>query len=196
MNRALSSVSKTKKAVAAFIVERTGIAAMEFALIAPIMILLFFGIVEGSNALAVSRRVSLAVNTLTDLASQETQLTASQTTDLFNGVEQIVGQGNITAQIRLVSVILDPDTGDAIVHWSHDNSGAAPYAPGSTYTGLADASLLDASTSLIVGELVYAYSSPLTKVVISGVNFDKTATRWPRRAARVQFCTSPSICTS
>ena len=46
-----------------------GVAAMEFALVGPLLILIFFGVVESSDALARSRQVTLAVNTLTDLAS-------------------------------------------------------------------------------------------------------------------------------
>lgn len=69
---------------------RSGIAALEFAFIAPVMIILFFGVVEGSNALSISRRVALAANTLADLTSQEAQITAAQAADLFTGVEQII----------------------------------------------------------------------------------------------------------
>jgi hypothetical protein len=173
-----------------------GLAAIEFALIAPVMIFLFFAVVEGSNALSVSRRVSLAVNTLADLASQETQLSTAQADDLFEGVQQIVAQGAISADIRLVSLIIDPDTAEVVVHWSRDNSGGEPYAPGSVYDDLADASLLDVSSSLIVGEIEYSYVSPLTKALIPSIDFDKIATRWPRRTARVQFCTAPAVCTN
>jgi hypothetical protein len=160
------------------------------------MLFLFFAVVEGSNALSVSRRVSLAVNTLADLASQEAQLSSDQAEDLFTGVGQIIRQGTLDADVRLVSLILDPDTDEVIVHWSRDDDGGEPYAPGSIYTDLADASLLDASSSLIVGEIDYVYVPSLSKALIPSVHFDKLATRWPRRSARVQFCIAPNNCTS
>lgn len=175
---------------------REGLAALEFALLAPIMIFLFFAIVEGSNALSVARRVSVAVNTLADLASQEAQLSDDQIDDLFAGVGQIIRQGPISADIRLVSLIIDPDTEEVVVHWSYDSSGGEPYAPGSLYNDLADASLLDASSSLIVGEIDYFYAPPLTKMLIPNMTFSRLATRWPRRSARVQLCPTPSTCTS
>jgi hypothetical protein len=182
--------------LAAFARSASGLAAVEFAFIAPVMILLLFGVVEGSNAFSVSRKVTLAVNTLADLTSQEAQITASQTDDLFEGVEQIIGQGDIAADIAVISLIFDPDDNRVEVHWSRDNSGGSPYAAGTPYAGLADASLLDASTSLIVAEISYTYESALTKHVIPPVDFEKSASRWPRRAARVQFCTAPNSCTS
>lgn len=175
---------------------RAGLAAMEFAFIAPIMILLFVGVVEASNAFAVSRRVSLAVNTLADLTSQEAQISASQVDDLFEGVEQIIQEGDIPADIRLVSLIFDPDTNEVKVHWSRNSAGGQPYAPGSVYAGLADATLLDATSSLIVGEIEYTYVSSLIGKLVPTIDFDKSATRWPRRSPRVQLCTAANVCTN
>lgn len=172
----------------------TGLAATEFALLAPIMIFLFFAVVEGSNALSASRRISLAVNTLADLASQETRLTADQASDLFVGVSQIVGHGDIDADVRLVSLIVDPDTDDIVVQWSRDRDGGEPYAPGSVYNQLTDAAILDASTSLVVAEIDYAYVPPLTHYLIPSIDFEKRASRWPRRSARVLFCETPADC--
>lgn len=184
------------RAASRFLKSRDGIAALEFAFIAPVMIFLFFAVVEGSNAFSVSRRVSLAVNTLADLTSQESQITAAQANDLFTGVEQIIAEGDIDAEIRLVSLIYDPDTDEVKVHWSRDNSGAAPYSAGSVYTGFGDATLLDASSSLIVAEIEYDYVSDLTRRLLPSVAFRKAANRWPRRSARVQFCITLGSCTS
>lgn len=176
-----------------FLRDRSGVAALEFALIAPLMILLFFGIVEGSSALAQSRRVTLAVNTLADLAAQETQITAAQTADLFSGVDQIMTSGGAT--IRLISLVYDPVDDRAEVHWSRDNAGGTPYVAGSAYTGLSDPALLDAGSSLIVAEIEYTWTPPLTQAVFGAVDFDKIAMRWPRRAPRVQFCIVEGSCT-
>jgi len=182
--------------LAAFGPARAGLAAVEFALLAPILVFLFFAVVEGSNALSVGRRVSLAVNTLADLASQETAIAAGQASDLFTGVEQIVAQGDIDARIRLISLVLDPDMNKLVVDWSCDDTGGEPYAPGSAYSGLADGALLDASSSLIVGEISYAYTPPLTKFLIPSIAFEKKAARWSRRSGRIRFCTSPGVCTN
>lgn len=175
--------------------DRSGLAALEFALIAPLMILLFFGIVEGSSALAQSRRVTLAVNTLADLSAQETQITAAQLSDLFSGVNQILG-GGAGATITLVSLIYDPVDDRVEVHWSRNNSGGTPYAAGAPYTGLSDPTLLDAGSSLMVAELQHAWVPPLTQTIIGTVNFNRTAMRWPRRAPRVQFCIVAGTCTT
>ena len=46
------------------------IAAIEFALIVPLMLVLFFGTVEFSSGVAVDRKVTLMARTLSDLTSQ------------------------------------------------------------------------------------------------------------------------------
>src|ERR1700716_2835394 len=50
--------------------DNSGIAATEFAVIVPIMLVMFFGTVEFSSAVAVDRKVTLAARTLSDLTSQ------------------------------------------------------------------------------------------------------------------------------
>ena len=47
-----------------------GIAATEFAVIVPVMLVMFFGTVEFSSGVAVDRKVTLVARTLSDLTSQ------------------------------------------------------------------------------------------------------------------------------
>src|ERR1700733_6018530 len=48
----------------------SGIAATEFAVIVPLMLVMFFGTVEFSSGVAVDRKVTLIARTLSDLTSQ------------------------------------------------------------------------------------------------------------------------------
>jgi Flp pilus assembly protein TadG len=50
--------------------DRRGIAATEFAVIVPIMLVMFFGRVEVSCCIAVDRKVTLMARTLADLTSR------------------------------------------------------------------------------------------------------------------------------
>ncbi len=187
--------------ISSFSKNRSGMAAAEFALILPILLLLFFGVVEGSDALSKTRRVTLAANTLADLASQETELLESSVDSLFVGVEEIINVGGASLDVRLVSVILEDSDGDGtpdapVVHWSYDNSGGEPYSPGSAYSSLPNPALLSADTAIIIAEVNFPYTSPFTHQFISTINIDRIATRWPRRSLRVQLCSMPGNCTS
>ena len=52
--------------------DKRGVAAVEFAVIVPVMLVLFFGMVEFSSGVAVDRKVTLMARTLSDLTSQNT----------------------------------------------------------------------------------------------------------------------------
>lgn len=185
-----------KSTLSKYLRNKSGLAATEFALIAPIMIFLFFAVVEGSDALTVSRKVSLAANTLSDLVAQELSIEQSQLDDLFVGMEDIIDTRDINVDFTVVSVIKDPVTDQIVVHWSRDSNNAEPFAPGSQYTDLPDPALLDDTESLIVSQVSYAYQPTFTSFLIGPKQIENAATRWPRRSLRVQFCTSPGSCTS
>ncbi len=174
-----------------------GMAALEFSFIAPIMIFLFFATVEASEALSSSRRVGLAADTIADLVAQETRVEAGDLDDLFTGVEAIIAPGTVAVDVRVVSLVVDPDTLDVVVHWSRDNAGGTPYAEGAPYTGPADVALVDPGASIIVSEIEFDYEPPLTDRIFKDVTITKDAARFPRRSFRVQFCESgPTACTS
>lgn len=182
--------------VAPFLRSRSGLAAVEFAFIAPVMILLFFGVLEGSAAYSTSRKVLMSANTLADLVAQETAITKDNLDDLFVGMEDVIDQRDIDVTFRVVSVYLDAATGDVKVHWSRDSNNAVPYAPDTIYPGDIDASLLADAATLIVAETEYDYASPISQKVIGPVTMNKTATRWPRLSSKVQFCIAPGSCTN
>lgn len=171
-----------------------GLAAVEFALIAPIMILIFFGVVESSGALSASRRTLLASNTLADLVAQETQVLKSDLDDLFVGMEEVIDPRDIDVTFRVLSVTLDTADGKVKVDWSYDSTGATPYAAGSEYTGGLDVALFDDTSSLVIAETEYNYASPISQKIIGPLTIDKAASRWPRRTARVGYCVVAGSC--
>src|ERR1700736_3606913 len=76
MRRALKPMSMSKmwlrarRSAGGLLRDRSAIAATEFAVIVPIMLVMFFGTVEFSSGLAVDRKVTLVARTLSDLTSQ------------------------------------------------------------------------------------------------------------------------------
>jgi hypothetical protein len=182
--------------LALFLKARDGLAAVEFAFIAPIMVLLFFGVLEGSSAYSANRKVLLAANTLADLVAQETSITKDSLDDLFVGMEDVISTVDVDVTFKVVSVVLDTDTDEVKVHWSRDSDGGTPYAAGAVYGGDVDPALLDDASSLIIAETSFDYASPISQKVIGAFAMNKTATRWPRMSSKVQYCVSAGSCTS
>jgi hypothetical protein len=105
--------------------DRRGVAAVEFAMIIPVMAVLFFGIYELSTAVAVDRKVTLMARTLSDLTSQNIEVTDTQLTNFFNASKAIMTPYPSTpVKATITELYVDPATKQARVQWS---KGAAPH---------------------------------------------------------------------
>lgn len=177
---------------------RQGLAATEFALLLPIMVVIFFGMLEASDLLTVSRRLANAANSLADLTAHEPTVTHAQLEDLIVGVTRILEPSDTsTVVMRVVSITKGASvTSTPVVHWSRDQTGATPYAAGSPYAKLEDNLALNANSSLIVVEIEYTYVSALSgKVFAIPFEFDYRSKRWPRKSAKVQLCATDDTAT-
>ena len=72
-----------RSSVRDFVADTRAIAATEFAVIVPLMLVMFFGTVEFSSAVAVNRKVTMIARTLSDLTSQSTSVTDNAMRDTF-----------------------------------------------------------------------------------------------------------------
>lgn len=54
-----------------FMMDRSGVGAVEFAFIAPLMLVMFFGTIEFSQGVGANRKVTIMARTLSDLTSQK-----------------------------------------------------------------------------------------------------------------------------
>ena len=179
-----------------------GAAAIEFAFVVPIMVLLFFGVLELSDALSKNRKVNYAATMLTDLVSQEQYLTNAEAQGMFTAVEQVLEPYGITgASIWVASIMLDDDE-NPIVAWSLDDNLGQPLASGSAFEAVSNndmaltggARLIEPGSSLIVAKIDYAYSSPFSSVITDEITFSNHSTRWPRRTTRVIYCNNDGVC--
>src|SRR3954468_10001034 len=74
---------RLRRAVASLRDDCRGIAATEFVMIVPLMLTMFFGVVEFSSGVAVDRKVTLVARTLSDLTSQSTTVTDTDHGNFF-----------------------------------------------------------------------------------------------------------------
>jgi Flp pilus assembly protein TadG len=155
-----------------------GLAAVEFAMIVPLMLVLFFGTVEFSSGVAVDRKVTLMARTLSDLTSQNVSVTTTQLNNIFNASTGIMTPyPSSPVNARIVELYIDPNLVVRQI-WTA-TSGAAP--PTGTVT--VPTALRIAGTYLIYSEVMYKYE-PIIGYVMpkGGINLsDFTFTR-PRQS--------------
>jgi len=103
-----------------------GIAAVEFAVIVPLMLVMFFGMVEFSSGVAVNRKVALVTQELADLASRYQSVSDTDFVNFNNIANAMMKPYDQTPLNATISELyIDPSTGDARVQWS---KGAQPRA--------------------------------------------------------------------
>ena len=176
--------------------DRTGTAAVEFALLFPIMMTLFIGSYEVENVLLADLKLTAAAETAADLVAQTTtsggslQTGVLQSTDFTNFTSATAnvlaplptGSGNSLVKIAFASVTYS--TGTPVIDWHIEENGATaittanvPNNESLTNLGNASAGSLD---SVIVVQVQYTYTSPISYVLNASYTLSESAFNRPR----------------
>ena len=130
-----------------------GVAAVEFAMIIPLMAAMLIGTNEFAAGVAIDRKVTIMARTLSDLTSQNTEVTDAKLTNFFNAGKSIMTPyPSAPVQGTITELYINPTTLKARVQWSQ---GAAPHTAGDIID-IPDA-LKIAGTYLILSEVRYKY---------------------------------------
>jgi Flp pilus assembly protein TadG len=152
------------KTLARFKRDDRGVAATEIALLLPLMVTLYFGVVQLSQAVSARSNVTLTARTVSDLVSRVTTINNADMTNALNASAAVMAPFPVNYLKVTVSSVLIDANGKATVAWSDTLNGSAR-AVGSVVT--LPAALNIASTSLIWAEVQYAYT-PTIGYVITG----------------------------
>lgn len=101
-----------------FLRHKSGVSSVEFALIAPLMIAIFLGLVELSDGLIVSRKVTSATSTAADLVSRVKAVDNSDIADVYSATAAVLAPYDTsTIKIRITSILVNLDD-STTVGWS------------------------------------------------------------------------------
>ena len=161
-----------------------GIAATEFAVIVPIMLVMFFGTVEFSSGVAVDAKVTLMARTLSDLTSRSIKMNDSDKDNFIAASTAIMAPyPSAPTRATISELYVDPTTLAARVQWS---KGSAPRAVSSTVT--IPPQLAVGDTYLIFSEVSYRYVPTVGYVMaFSGVNLSDVSYTRPRQSVCVFY---------
>lgn len=180
-----------RRSARALLRDRSGVAATEFVMIAPIMLVAFFGTVEFCSAVAIDRKVTLIARTLSDLTSQAAaSVDATYLQNVFSASISIIVPYADTPVLATLSEVYVDSTGKATIQWSQSATIASSSATqatltASTYTNGQDVTskiptaLLVAKTYLIWSQVSYQYVPSVgyvmakTGIALSDVSFTR-----------------------
>ena len=169
--------------------DERGVAAVEFALIAPIMILIYCGLAELTIAMMAERRAAHSASVVADLVAQQANGVAiADLDDIFkiaNSIMYPFPTGPL--KMRITSVVTVGTT--PTMSWSRAYGGLTKMAAG-TVAGFPP-NLLAAGDSVIQADVQYTFTSPLKYVMHNDVTFSDTYYLKPRSGTAVACSNCP-----
>lgn len=165
--------------------DRRGVSAVEFAIILPVMVGLYIGTVEISQAVSINRQVTLTASTVANIVTQYSSISASsQMPDILNASAAVLTPYAVSNAQVVVSCIQIDGQGNATVEWSQTLNGTARTV-GSSITL---PSALDVpNTYLVLGEATYAYTPQLGYVITGTLNLSSSIFMSPRISQNIQL---------
>jgi Flp pilus assembly protein TadG len=210
---------RARRSVRDMLEDCSAIAATEFAVIVPLMLVLFFGTVEYSSGVAVDRKVTLIARTLADITSQAASNSTNSVsaavddnylTNVFTASIAIMMPYSPTPTNAQLSEIYVDSTGKAKIQWVKAaiiaagatqatlQASAPPLtirSPGDDVTNIVPPQLLVKQTYLIFSEVNYLYTPVGIKFVMkSNLTLSDTGYSRPRQATCVMYNNVPAGC--
>ena len=111
--------------------DNSGVGAVEFALIAPVLIVLYIGSLEISVAMSVNKKVARAASSIADLVTQRTDVNKATLKTMVDVAQSIITPFQINGLTIRISGIKIDNSGNETIAWSWDEKNSRPYAIGS-----------------------------------------------------------------
>ena len=172
--------------------DKSGVAAIELAFIFPVMLILYFGLVDITNLLSANRRVTLTSSTIADLVTQAPgTVTEADLQGFFNAASPIMDPlDTSTLGLELFSYELDSG-GSSVLLWEKRDTGGQ--SCGGTPTATTEMeTLMAAGTGLILARVCYTWQ-PLSGYVIGSLPVtvsDEMVLR-PRQSSSIECSDCP-----
>lgn len=182
-----------------FSTDADAVAAIEFAIVAPFMLLLYVGGIELANGMAINFKVSATAHAVADMVTQNTSLSTAQMQNILTGATAIMapypvtGSGSSSLLSVTVSEISSDTSGNLTLRWSQSYNGTTFGSGRTSLTGLTVPTSLNGTVgnannpnnqndqvSFILSEVSYAYTPNLGFAITGTVNLKDTDWLFPR----------------
>lgn len=181
----MSLINLTAK-LKAFRQSERGLAAVEFALAAPLIILLCLGGFELSRYTLLNQKIEKIAFTVADVTSQNETLTNSQIQDIFEAAGQIADPFDFNTNGLAIVTSVYQAVGDEYpeVNWQRCGGGSGTFTSDIGSEGLTatmpNGLELNERDNVIISEVYYAYEPMFTLGLFEAKNIYKTTIFKPR----------------
>ncbi len=166
-----------------------GVAAIEFAFIAPVMLFMYFGMAEVATAISVDRRISHSANVAGDLATQSETVSADEMTEIMTATMLVMGiptnrQNGVTIEIASYARASDDsiiENGKAVLKGTNGIDFPAFNAAD------LDSRILSSSSGVVVARVNYIYEPLKLRYMPTDFDLSEVFMLKPRKSANVDI---------
>ncbi len=170
-----------------FVAARRGIAAVEFAIILPVLVLMFLASVDGGRAIALYMKVRAATYTLDAITNQYTTIQSADMTSIVGATAVMLSPYSSSPAVVTVSQIAVNSSSNATVSWSYSLNGTA-LTQGSTVTIPSGFSTCNSYPCfLIYGQVSYTYTPLFGYFTPSTLNLSDSLYVTPRSSECILY---------
>ena len=183
----INAAVRTGRQLRRLVGDRSGVAAVEFALLLPVMLGLYIGGLEFSDGFTVKRKVTNATSALGDLITRTEEITKAEMTDIFEAASAVIAPYDVgNLKIKVSGVAIDSES-VATVEWGEAQNDTA-LAKGAPIT-LPDGVTLPDSF-LVVVEVHYNFDPAIGYVITGSIDISDTFYLKPRLSDSVCYDTA------
>jgi Flp pilus assembly protein TadG len=169
-----------------------GAAAVEFGLITPAILAIFFGTAELAQGVSIDRKLTITARALSDLVAQSTTISDTDMTNIFNASSAIMTPYSATPlKGRVSAVNINAAGTTATVAWSSATANETARAVGDVVT--IPTALKVANTQVIWSEVTYAYTPAVAYHITGSLNLTDAFFARPRQSSTI--CRPPTVTT-
>ena len=190
-----------------FAVSTRGIAAVEFAMIVPVLLLLLLASFDAGRAIALYMKVRAAAFTLASITNQfSTSTNSIQTatmTTITNASARVLDPYPLSAAVEKITLIKATSLTAATVSWSYSLNGTA-YTQGTTWTLPSQFRTMNGAISgsacnsypcyYVLAEVAYTYTPAFGSFVTGPITLSDAVYVTPRSSVCIQYNNVPSTC--
>lgn len=162
-----------------------GVAAVEFGLLAPLLLIMLLGTIELSRAISIDRKFGFVTSTIADLVAREDRVVAADVTAMYGVVQHMMKPwDSSTLKITIIPVLAKSSNAAVTCVYADDAqrptlNGASQKAKGSIYA--LPVGFLEAGTRVIVIESSIQFTPLFSSSIIGSSTWTDKALLSPRK---------------
>jgi len=184
-----------------FIASRRAVAAIEFAMIMPILLLLFLGSCDARNGISAYLKVRSATYVLAAITNQystgQGAISSANMTAITNATGAVLSPFPSSSAVVVISQIKATSATQSTVSWSYAVNGTAltPGAPfNSLPTNFASNSCSTYPCYFILASVTYSFTPSFGAFLTGPINLSDSIYVTPRSSVCIQYNSLPASC--